>query len=201
MIYIRGSMMSLALALSVASARAQVAHIASAADSANYQAMVAQLSRGDTTVDFAALRRLAVQITPEQITGTTVSEHFAKARETQDPLVGRAHVDSVLMLYAGHVRAHRNAEALFVQRGDSTRARAEAAIVRGFIRSIGSQSGLTPETAMSVISIDEEYAYFNALGVRRTIQALVHCGDGECDALTGTEARTGMSVTYYFRLI
>lgn len=197
----RGGAICLALMLVADKAGTQGARVASAADSARYIALVAQVKSGDTTADFTALRMLAVRMVSAESAGASAQQHFAEARSTPDSLVARSHVDSVLTLYFGHVRAHRDAEVLFRERGDSTRAHAEATIVRGFIRSIGAQKGLTAETAMPVISIDEEYVYLGAMGVRRDIQALVKCGESRCDALTGTDTRSGSHVTYYFHPI
>ena len=180
---------------------AQIPHSASSKDSAQYQALIAQLRSGDTTADFTALRMLSSEMGRESTSGTSVEKHYALARDASDSVVARAHMDSILTLYYGHVRAHRDAEKVFEQRGDSTRARAEAAIVRGFIRSIGATGGLTPESAMPVVSIDEEYVFLTAHGVSRHTQALIKCGTYRCDALTGTDIKTGRDITYYFRPI
>jgi hypothetical protein len=161
---------------------------------------VVRIKAGDTTADFTALRTLAAKMASAQGSGSSPEQHFALARDTPDSLVARAHVDSVTTLYFGHVRAHIDAQRVFEQRHDTTRARAEATIVRGFIASIGANGGLTAESAMPVVSIDEEYAYLAAQHVHRETQALTKCGEGKCDALTGTDERTGKSATYYFLL-
>jgi hypothetical protein len=171
-----------------------------AADSAAYSALVARARAGDTTADFTALRMLYVKFAPDSPSGPTPAELFARARKASDSLVARAQVDSVLDTYYGHIQAHIDAERVFRERGDSTRARSEDAIVRAFLASIGANGGLTRDTAMPVTNLAEEYAFLASKGMRREGQALVTCGTGRCDALTGADSATGTRVTYYFRL-
>lgn len=175
--------------------------VPTAADSGTYAALLARVLEGDTTADFTTLRLLAAKLHPSLEHGPTPAEQFARALAAPDTLSARAHVDSVLQVYGGHIQAHIDAAHLYQQRGDSTRARRESAIVRAFIASIGANGGLTLETAMPVTSIAEEYAFLAARGVRRERQALIFCGDGQCDALTGVDPQTGARVTYYFRLL
>lgn len=182
------------------SAKSQVGNVSLPRDSARYEALRLRIAAADTTVNFTEFRFLAARMPSLVSVGSTPTEHFTLARQTPDSLVSRAHVDSVTWLYAGHVRAHMDAQRIFQERHDTTRSRAEAAIVRRFIASIGASDGLTAATAMPVVSIEEEYAYLFAHHVRRDVQALAKCGDGECDVLTGTDQATGKSVTYYFRL-
>ena len=171
-----------------------------AQDSARYARLRSRIEAGDTTADFTELRVLAAKMPSPSALGSSVKDHFALARETPDSLVARAHVDSVTWLYFGHVRAHIDAQRIFAERHDTVRSGAEAAIVRELLASIGTSDGLTTSTAISVVSIDEEYAYMTAHHVKPEMQALLDCGNGKCDSLTGVDSATGKSVTYYFRL-
>jgi hypothetical protein len=173
----------------------------SAADSAAYATLLTRVLAGDTTADFTAFRLLAMKLAPSSSQGPTPGEQFARAIAAPDSMSARAHVDSVLAIYGGHIQAHIDAQHLYEKRGDSTRAALESAIVRAFIASIGANGGLTPETAMPVTNLAEEYAFLAAHGVRRETQALISCGDARCDALTGPDPESGASVTYYFRLL
>ncbi len=172
-----------------------------AADSAAYDTLLARIVAGDTTADFTAFRFLAAKIGPSPRHAPTPGEQFARALSARDSLSARAHVDSVLKVYGFHIQAHLDAEHLYQKRGDSTRARLESAIVRAFVASIGSNGGLTPETAMPVTNIAEEYAFLAARGMHREMQALVSCGDSRCDALTAVNQESGARATYYFRLL
>jgi len=175
--------------------------VPTAADSAAYATLLSRVLAGDTTADFTTFRLLARKLAPSAGEGPTPAEQLARALAAPDSLSARAHVDSVFEVYGGHVQAHIDAAHLYQQRGDSTRARREGAIVRAFIASIGASGGLTLETAMPVTNLSEEYAFLAARGVRREKQALIFCGDGRCDALTGVDPQTGSLVTYYFRLL
>ena len=175
--------------------------VPTAADSGAYATLLARVLAGDTTADFTTFRLLAAKLHPSPEHGPTPAEQLARALAAPDSLSARAHIDSVLQVYGGHIQAHIDAAHLYQQRGDSTRARREDAIVRAFIASIGANGGLTLETAMPVTNLAEEYAFLAARGVRRDKQELIFCGDGRCDALTGVDPQTGAPVTYYFRLL
>jgi len=190
----------LAMLLIVATAKAQAGFAPQEQDSARYAELRSRIAAGDTTVDFTELRVIAARRPSPLGIGSSPAEHLALARDAPDSLVARAHVDSVIWLYFGHVRAHVDAKRIFEERHDTTRSLSEAAIVRGFIASIGANGGLTATTAMPVVSIDEEYAYLAAHHVHREMQALSKCGTGKCDVLTGVEESTGQIVTYYFLL-
>ena len=192
----------LLLALAIpAGAHAQPARL-SAAERATYDSLRAGVLAGDTTLDYGALRALYARIPDDG--KPSPGEAFQRAKAATDSLVRRAILDTILTAYAGHVRAHRDVGRLFASLGDSARASQEAAIVRAFVRSIASTDGTSPETAMLVWNIAEEYAVMESLGATKEIsQALLDAktsrGDEAFDVLTG-KTDGGKSVTLYFRL-
>ena len=113
-------------------------------------------------------------------------------------------MDTMLAAYVGHVRAHIDVEHLYREVKDTARADREAAMVRAFIASIGQTDGQTPESAMLVNSIDEEYAFLAARGVSRITQTLLAAptsrGSERFDLLGGVETATGRERKFYFRL-
>ncbi|HEF5869765.1 TPA: DUF4919 domain-containing protein [Burkholderia cenocepacia] len=60
-----------------------------------------------------------------------------------------------------------------------------------------SGDGLTPETAVRVIAVNEEYSWLSAKKLHVTRQALIRNGDSQYDAIEATDA-SGRSRTYYF---
>jgi hypothetical protein len=173
----------------------------SPAESTLYGQLRDRVLAGDTTADFTTLRLLYALIPDDG--KPSPSALFDRARNAPDSLTARAVLDSLLYAYAGHVRAHRDVGKLYAGRGDATRASREAAIVRAFVSSIATTDGKTPETAMLVTNIAEEYAVMESRGVKVTTQALLEDrtsrGKESFDLLQGTDA-LGESVALYFRL-
>ena len=174
----------------------------SAAESTTYVQLRARVLEGDTAADYTTLRLLYARIPDEG--KPSAGSAFQRARTATDSAVVRATLDTILFAYVGHVRAHRDVGKLYEMRGDSTGARREEAIVRAFVRSIANTDGLTPETAMLVTNIAEEYAVMEARGVtQRFSQALVKertsRGDEAFDVLTGPDS-SGKMIVLYFRL-
>src|SRR5687767_12156709 len=167
---------------------------ATPADSARYRVIAAEVLRGDSTADITALRLLYAKIGPPE-RAPDPAQSFRSARTARDLASRRAILDTLLAAYAGHVRAHIDVERVHREARDTARADQEAAIVRAFIASIGQTDGQTPESAMLVTSIDEEYAFLAARGVRRTTQSLLHLetshGHERFDLLEGVETATG----------
>ncbi|HEY2855015.1 MAG TPA: hypothetical protein VGJ18_19310 [Gemmatimonadaceae bacterium] len=173
----------------------------SAAESTTYLQLRDRVLTGDTAADFTALRLLYARLPDEG--KPSPSAVFDRARAAPDSLAARAILDSLVSAYVGHVRAQRDVGKIYELRGDSTCARRQAAIVRAFVRSIANTDGLTPETAMLVTNIAEEYAVMESRGVKVTMQALLRGstsrGEESFDLLTGADS-SGKSIELYFRL-
>ena len=173
------------------------------ADSARYRVVAAAVLRGDTTADITALRLLWAKVGPPK-NAPNPAESFRRARAARDVAGRRAIMDTMLAAYVGHVRAHIDVEHLYREVKDTARADREAAMVRAFIASIGQTDGQTPESAMLVNSIDEEYAFLAARGVSRITQTLLAAptsrGSERFDLLGGVETATGRERKFYFRL-
>ena len=173
-----------------------------AADSAEYRTLSKRVAAGDTTADFTRLRKLYATLPSSDKEPVVAPESlFAHARRAADPRAARAAIDSVLAMHFGNVRAHEVAERVYRARGDSVDAAREAALVRQFAASImRGRDGLTVASAFVVYGIPEEYTVLRAMGVKMQTQALISCDGLMCDVLTGTEEKTGKSVSYYFQL-
>jgi len=56
------------------------------------------------------------------------------------------------------------------------------------------------DTAFVVISTDEEYALFSALGLRVTAQALINEKGHNYDKMTAVDPKTNETLIYYFNI-
>jgi hypothetical protein len=73
-------------------------------------------------------------------------------------------------------------------------------MARGLINSIlASGDGTTAETAMVVISVDEEYSVLRTLGFKRLRQALVEIGGHKFDRFAVTD-ETGRDGTMFYNI-
>lgn len=83
------------------------------------------------------------------------------------------------------------------QSGNDQRAPYHAWVARGLLQSIASRDGRTPGTAMVVISVDEEYAYFRVNGLQPLDQGVEVCGQKPCDVLRVRD-EDGKEFSLYF---
>ena len=65
------------------------------------------------------------------------------------------------------------------------------------MNSLMTGDGLTPKTAYTVISVQEEYELLHALGLKVTRQALAKIDSHAYDVMT-TEGHDGVAGDYYF---
>jgi hypothetical protein len=60
--------------------------------------------------------------------------------------------------------------------------------------------GNSPETAYTVVTVEEEYAVMRALGFTVWAQAFVHQGEHVFDTLSGTDDKTKTTTKLYFNV-
>jgi hypothetical protein len=97
------------------------------------------------------------------------------------------------------IDAHMVASTVYRKTGNQEKADCHRAIVGMLIQSIlGDGYGDKPQTAMEVISIDEEYAVLSFSGLRATSQAVLHVNGHNYDRLTVIAPVTGKSFDMYF---
>ncbi len=95
------------------------------------------------------------------------------------------------------VDAHFVSELVNSKLGNADEAAKQHAIMIGILRSIRTGDGKTPETALTVIAVSEEYSFIRALGLSRTEQALISAGGHSFDVLSVVD-RDGKSEKLYF---
>jgi hypothetical protein len=85
--------------------------------------------------------------------------------------------------------------------GDNAKADFHKAIYLGLINSILAKGdGNSPETAYTVVTVEEEYAVMRALGFTVWAQAFVHQGEHVFDTLAGTDDKTKTTAKLYFNV-
>lgn len=156
-----------------------------AAASFAYDALVSRLRAGDTLADYTALR-MAYTKTPlykpypvrwegnHAMFAALERERYAEVRRLADSILITNYVDA---------DAHLGAMAAAFNLGDSARGQFHGAVYRGLIRSIGARSGHTPDSAIIVIALPEEYALLRARGLERTTVAGFQCGRLMCEQM------------------
>jgi hypothetical protein len=167
-----------------------------------YDAMVARLKGGDTTLDFEALREAYAASPHYDPYGeaasrlkTTLFDAFA-AKDCR-----RATDIAAKILEANYVNidAHLIADRCYRQMGDAERADFHQAIARGLLGAIAQTGdGHSPETAFVVIAVEEEYSFLRAQGYEVSDQALVNHAGRRLDRVEATETDTGDAAVVFF---
>ena len=167
-----------------------------------YQQLLASLTAGDTEIDFTALRNAYVHSATYDPYALRVqglvnrmyradacakSVRYARRIEARDFLQIDAHL---ILGYCGPV--------LHIDRG---RSEYQLAVARGlFVSIMHSEDGLTPKSALKVVSTDEETAVLRLFGDRLIVQALEHRKGHWYDVDTVTSASDTRKSRIYFNI-
>jgi hypothetical protein len=188
---------TIALALSLAVAPARAVVVTQDAEG-RYQALLAQAKANAPNVDWAQLR-LAYSARP----GFKVFAQSAARRQmlqaANDANCKDALPDARAVIAEDYIDADAHFVAAFCEEtaGDPAAAKLDRDIAVGLIRSIQTGDGLSPDTAFTVISVDEEYGLMRALGAKVQDQALVQQGGHSYDRLQ-TLDQHGQKAAYFF---
>jgi hypothetical protein len=168
-----------------------------------YEALLAQVKKGDPKADFGALR-LAYTQTPAYNPYNADRENrdaMLRALEAKDYHEVLQRADRELTKNYVDVPAHIAAYKAFGGLKDAPHARFHRYVFDGLIKSVlKSGNGKSPESAFVVISTDEESTLLNALGIRRGAQNLVTVNGHHYDRVEGTDTKTGQALTLYFNV-
>jgi hypothetical protein len=171
--------------------------------SVSYDSLLAKLRAGDLTIDFLELR-LAYAASPQYAPydfRTDSKASMRKAFVAKDCLTALAIADSMLATNYVDIEAHILSAECKSQLGDHAKASYHGTIARELLESISTYaSGRTPDSAILVISVDEEYMFLASQGLEREMQGLTTCGGHPCDALTVKDRATGKERTIYFNV-
>ena len=170
----------------------------------NYEALLERIKRGDSTVDFAALRQ-ALAASPAYRPYDPEAERLRKemltAYAAED--YATAHDRARQLLKANYLEIDGHMVTALVQErlGNSELMRFHQFMAVSLLRSIlDSGDGKSPETAYVVIATAEEYAVLNLLGLRPAEQALIHANGHSFDRQRAVDRDSGKPVTLYFNV-
>lgn len=195
---VRTRMISLCIAVIIT---AFAVTAATAAGEPDYYQLLARLKNNDTNVDFLALR-LAYTRTPEYkpygadesakdaAFAALQKKDFAEAVRSAQTVLEKNYVD---------LDAHLMCRIAYREMGNSERYNFHSAVLKGLVGSLyASGDGTTPETAIVVISVPEEYFLLNANGLKSMKSSALGKNGHDYDMMDVENRKTGEKKTLYF---
>jgi hypothetical protein len=167
----------------------------------SYDILLERVKQQDAAVDFQELR-LAY-------TETKQYSPYGADRETRQAMFGaltgkqydQALLSSEKILAANYLdmNAHFGAYLAHRELGHADKADYHKNILQKLLKSItDSGDGKGPKTAFLVISTDEEYAWFNSMGLQTSAQELIEDNGHNYDKMTVLDPKSKQKTTYYF---
>jgi hypothetical protein len=178
---------------------------APAADSnkPDYYSLVKKLKNNDTNIDFAALRLSYAKTKDYMPYGGDESakdaafdaldkKNYAEALKQAEIFLAKNYVDMEMHLVS--FIAYRES-------GNAEKAAFHRSVFKGLINSLSaSGDGTAPESAMVVISVPEEYAYFRANGFKPDKQSKITVKGHDYDKMEVVNKDTGENKIFYFNI-
>jgi len=166
---------------------------------ARYHDLLAKAKAGEA-VDWQALRFAYADSSAFDLMGLKTAEArkaMGEAMKAEDFAGALAQANLVIDREFTDVDAHFVSEMANAKLGNADEAKKQHAIVLGILRSIHTGDGKTPEAALTVIAVREEYSFIRMIGLRRVRQALISNGGHSYDMLDVVD-RNGQPQTIYF---
>ena len=167
-----------------------------------YRALLERAKRGDPTVGFLELRR-AYSDSPSFVdTGNgDDSRRMFEAYARKDYSGALEYARKILDINFCDIDAQQTAYLCYRELNDAERADFHHNLSRNLIQSIlQSGDGKSPETAMEVITVREEYIILMVMGLRPTHQSLEASGGHQYDRMEATNRETQEKVTLFFNI-
>lgn len=175
----------------------------SAAPPPSYEDLLAQAKQDVSKVDFAALRYAyaeSAQYNPYDPNTAELNAAMMKAMNAKDGAGAMKYAQAILEKNYLRINAHLASAICSRQLQQTQQAEHHSAMARGLVDSIvASGKGTTAETAMVVISVDEEYSVMGRLGFKHLRQMLVQNGGHKYDEFVVTDA-SGRSGSLFFNI-
>lgn len=173
-----------------------------AADAATdrYRAMVAAAEQGDKPVDWQALRFAYAESADFDLSGEGTMPlrlEMFKAYQAGDWQGAIAKASQVIDKAFVNIDAHVISQICYRQLGDEAKAAAHFRIGRGLVDSIRTGDGRSPESAYTVISVDEEYSLMRILGLEAKQQTLMNTNGHSYDRIDVRD-ENGKEFSIYF---
>jgi hypothetical protein len=169
----------------------------------SYEALLERVKKSDTSVDFKELRLAYAETSTYSPYGGDAesrrmmfdalkAREYDKALQNAETVLAKNYLD--IMGHFGCFVSHR-------ELAHADKATYHKFVFEGLLNSIkNSGDGKSEETAFVVISVDEEYALLNWLGLRPTGQALIKKDLHNYDKMTMTDPKTNDTITYFFNI-
>jgi len=175
-------------------------HAAEPDPEARFQTLLAAAKAGDQNVDWQALRFAyadrpsfsvfgdGLDAVRKQMFAALEAKDYAGALNSAQQIIDKDFVDA---------DAHLIVFLCEVRLGKPDQGVCDRDIGVGLIHSIQTGDGKTPATALSVITVAEEYTFLRASGLRPASQALIHNGGHSYDLLNAVD-QSGQPHPVYF---
>lgn len=169
----------------------------------DYGAMVERLKKGDTTVDYRALREAYAASPKYQPYGGSFDDTrqaMRKAFAAKDCPNAIANGEKVLNEIYIDLLSHALIGRCYDNANNKPKADFHRAVGRGLVASVSaSGDGKTPETAFIVVTIDEEYDLLSTRNLNLISQSLVHSGGHSFDRVE-VQDNGGRGSTVFFQI-
>lgn len=164
-----------------------------------YKTLVAKVKSGDTKIDFKALRIAYTQTSQYNPYGkdeniplmfeSLQTKAFAKAVEYAQSVLEKNYTD---------IDAHYVLLTAYGEMGNTERSEFHRNIAMGLIDSIATDNGSSPESALHVINVREEYIMLDIAGLELQKQTLQQFNDRNYDVFDVINRESGQTFTLYF---
>lgn len=169
-----------------------------------YAALLAQVKQADPGVDFTALRMAYAQTAAYN----PYSGEQAELQKAMYAALDNNDYNSALklamqILDQNYIAPDAHMVALYAYEalGQQTEADFHRYVLRGLIKSVlASGDGKSPETAFTVVLIDEEYMVLSVLGIEDASQRLIEDQGHWYDVFEGVDTASKTQVTLYFNI-
>lgn len=180
--------------------------IAQNTPSSDYQALLNHLKNGDVKINFTELRMLFTQL-PTYNPYQTMTE--LRDKENQ---MWKAYKDgkyeealqignSILEINYLRSMTHYIFSEIYGKQGDTQKQKFYEDVFFNLVDSIiRSGDGKSPETAMTVIDIEEEYNVLDVLGFEKESQTLIEKDGKRFDLISAKNPETGETRDFYFNI-
>jgi hypothetical protein len=169
----------------------------------SYEALLERVKKQDATVNFAEFRMAFTETSQyhpyagdsadrKAMFAALNAKEYEKALAASTKILDENYVD--MNGHFGALAAHRNL-------GHGKEFEFHRFVFSGLLDSLEkSGDGKSPKTAYVVISVDEEYVWFNVKGLRVEDQAKIDDQGHSYDRMTATNSQTGDKITVYFNI-
>jgi uncharacterized protein DUF4919 len=169
----------------------------------SYETLLERVQKQDSSVNFSDLRLAYTETRAYDPYGGDKESRKAmfaaiNARQFEPAL---AAAEKMLAANYLDMNAHFGAFVSHRELGHAEKSDFHKFVFQNLIKSVNeSGDGKTMETAFVVISVDEEYVWFNYMGLRVSNQELVENNGHHYDRITATDPKTDKSVSFFFNI-